>query len=147
MLADYYQFYIQDEAADGNLSEAWTDEAVDRLLALAPGTVGVGTARNVDVPVTIDILDQEPALDVGKFDHVVECSISVQSGCIVAAGCTDYFPEAARINVLLGPYRVRVSYEELISSLSADGLNGDDHYHLQLWPAPLGPVVILKQRA
>jgi hypothetical protein len=60
LFADYYQFHIQDESADGNLSDAWTEEAFDRLLAVAPGTVGIGTVRNMDVPITIDILDREP---------------------------------------------------------------------------------------
>ncbi len=53
LFADYHQFYIQDENVDGKLSDAWTDEAVERLLTVAPGTVGIGTVRNVDVPVTM----------------------------------------------------------------------------------------------
>jgi hypothetical protein len=145
LFADYHQFYVQDKDVDGNLSNAWTDEAVERLLAVAPGTVGIGTVRNVDVPVTIAVLEREPVLDADKFDQVVECSISVQSGIIVAAGCTDYFPNAARIKVAPGTYRVRASFEGL-DSVSADGLEGNDHYHLQLWPAVMGSVEILKQR-
>lgn len=57
LFADYQQFYIQDEKADGDLSEAWNDAAVERLVAVAPGTVGIGTVRNVDVPVTISVLE------------------------------------------------------------------------------------------
>ena len=145
LFADYHQFYIQDEDVDGNLSDAWTDEAVERLLAVAPGTVGIGTVRNVDVPVTIAVLEREPVLDADKFDHVVECSIAVKNGAMVAAGCTDYFPDAARIKVPPGPYRVRASFEGL-DSVSDDELEGSDHYHLQLWPAAMGSVQILKQR-
>ena len=145
LFADYHQFYIQDENVDGNLSDAWTDEAVERLLAVAPGTVGIGTVRNVDVPVTIVVLEREPALDADKFDQVVECSIVVESGAIVVSGCTDYFPDAARINIPSGPYRVRASFEGL-ESVSADGLEGNDQYHLQLWPAPMDSVLILKKR-
>jgi hypothetical protein len=145
LFADYHQFYIQDESADGNLSGAWTDDAVKRLLAVAPGTVGIGTVRNVDVPVTISILEREPAFDPEEFDQVVECSVAVESGSIVAAGCTDYFPDAMRIKIPSGLYRVRASFEGL-DSVSADGLEGNDQYHLQLWPSPMGPVEILKQR-
>lgn len=36
LFADCFQFYIQDENVDGNLSDAWTDDAVERLLAVAP---------------------------------------------------------------------------------------------------------------
>lgn len=146
LFADYHQFYIQDENVDGNLSDAWTDAAVERLLALAPGTVGIGTVRNVDVPVTITVLAQQPSFDAEQFDHVVECSIDVESGSIVVAGCTDYFPDAVRIKLSSGSYRVRVSFEGL-DSLSDDGQEGNDQYHLQLWPAPMGPVNILKERA
>jgi hypothetical protein len=145
LFADYHQFYIQDENADGNLSDAWTHEAVERLLAIAPGTVGIGTVRNVDVPVTIAVLERDPGLDAHSFDQVVECSIAVESGAIVAAGCTDYFPDAARIKIPSGPYRVRVCFEGL-DSVSANGLEGNDQYHLQLWPSPMGLVEILKHR-
>ena len=51
LFADYFQFYIQDEAAKGDLSEAWSEEATDRLLAIAPGTIGIGTVRNMEVPI------------------------------------------------------------------------------------------------
>jgi hypothetical protein len=54
LLADYHQFYIQDEAADGDLSDSWDDAATARLLAIAPGTIGIGTVRNAEVPVTIE---------------------------------------------------------------------------------------------
>ena len=66
IFADYHQFYIQDESADGDLSEAWTDEAVANLLAVVDGTVGVGTVRNMDVPVTIEILSNEPPLNLAN---------------------------------------------------------------------------------
>lgn len=145
LFADYHQFYIQDENVDGNLSDAWTDDAVERLLAVAPGTVGIGTGRNVEVPVAIAVLDRAPVLDADNFDQVVECSIAVDSGVIVAAGCTDYFPDAVRINIPAGCYRVRASFKGL-DSVSADGLEGNDQYNLQLWLAPIDSVQILKQR-
>jgi hypothetical protein len=146
VFADYYQFYIQDEPADGDLSECWSDEAVARLLAIAPGVVGIGTVRNTTVPVTLELLESEPSANLADYDHVVECSLSVQSGRIVVAGCTDYFPDAVRIDAPPGMYRVRISYSGL-ASVSPDGLDGDDRYRLELWQAPaIGPTV-LKQRA
>lgn len=145
LFADYYQFYVQDETANGDLSDAWTDHAVTRLLAVAPGVVGVGTIRNMDVPVTIDIVDREPPADFGVFDHVVECSLLTESARIVVASCTDYFPEAVRIDILPGLYRVRVCYSGL-NSLSTDGLRGNDRYTLYLWQAPPIEPVVLKQR-
>jgi hypothetical protein len=146
LFADYHQFYIRDETVGGDLSEAWNDEAIDRLLAIAPGMIGIGTVRNMDVPVTVEIHDHEPGDDSSEWDHVVEASLEVTSGRTVIAGCTDYFPDAMRIPVPRGTHRVRVSYGGL-DTLSADGLEGDDHYRLQLWLAAPIAVRILKQRA
>ena len=145
LFADYFQFYLQDEAVDGYLSDSWTDEAVTRLLAVAPGTVGVGTVRNMEVPVTLDVLASEPALDEGAYDHIVEGSLSVGGKNLVIAGCTGCFPEAARIQIEPGSYRVRACFSGL-ETLSEDGVDGEDHYHLQLWPAPPAEVAVIKQR-
>lgn len=38
-----------------------------------------------------------------EFDQVVECSVAVESGSLVAAGCTDYFSDAVRIKIAPGP--------------------------------------------
>ena len=32
LFADYFQFYVQDESVEGDLSDSWTKEAVQRLL-------------------------------------------------------------------------------------------------------------------
>jgi hypothetical protein len=145
LFADYFQFYLQDESAPGDLSASWTQEAVDRLLAVALGTIGVGTVRNMTVPVIVEVGDTEPDEDVTKWDQVNECDFEVQSGRVVVAGCTDYFPEAARIDLAPGSYRARVYYGGL-DALSDDGLDGQDHYKIVLWRSVPGPLKILKQR-
>ncbi|WP_447937029.1 hypothetical protein [Thermomonas fusca] len=137
LFADYNQFYLQDEPASGDLSEAWTDEAVERLLALAPGTVGVGTASNGNVPVTVEVLSGEPAEPLEPYDQVNECSLEITHGPLVVAGCTDYFPQAARLPVTPGVYRVRVSY--CLSSV--------ERYLVQLWQATQIEPRVVKARA
>ena len=145
LFADYFQFYVQDENVEGDLSECWTTEAINRLLAVTEGTIGVGTVRNMTVPVVIEVADGEPDLaDTGDWDQVNECDLAVKSGRIVVAGCTDYFPEAARIDVPPGSYRARLYYGNL-NSLSENGLEGDDHYRIVLWRAASEPLRILKQ--
>lgn len=146
LFADYFQFYIQDEAADGDLSESWNEQATARLLAVAPGTIGIGTVRNMDVPVAVEVHEREPNDDSSKWDHVVEAELNVASGRIVVAGCTDYFPDAKRVDVSPGSYRARVSYGAL-NSLSEDGLSGEDRYRVQLWLGPPTPVRVLKHRS
>src|SRR5688500_11310818 len=112
LFADYFQCYLQHEEVDGDLSESSTQEAVDRLLALAQGTIGIGTVRDMDVPVTIAIFDSEPELplDLSPYDQINECDLELQSGKLVVAGCIDYFPDAQRIEVEKGLYRTRIYY-------------------------------------
>jgi hypothetical protein len=145
LFADYHQFYLQDEPVDGNLGDSWTQEATDRLLAITDGTIGVGTVRNMTVPVDVEVLDAEPRDSFDEWDQINECSIHVKSGRIVVAGCTDYFPDAARIQVAPGIYRARIYYGKL-DALSEDGLEGEDHYRVVLWAGDATPPVVLKAR-
>jgi hypothetical protein len=145
LFADYYQFYLQDENADGDLSNSWTPEATERLLAVAPGTIGVGTARNMDVPVVVEIADTAPSDDLLGWDQVNECSLDAPSGRIVIAGCTDYFPDAARIKLTPGSYRARVYYGGL-NAPTATGLQGSDHYRIVFWKGDPAPPTVIKQR-
>jgi hypothetical protein len=135
IFADYFQFYIQDEKVDGDLSDSWTAEADELLLARTDGTIGVGTVRNMDVPVTIKIFDIEPPFLTDNDDaigQINECDIEVSSGKIVIAGCTEYFPDAKRIELKNGIYRARIYYGNL-DNLSEDGLDGEDFYEIHLW--------------
>ena len=142
LFADYRQFYLQDEEADGDLSESWTEEATGRLLALAPGTIGVGTMEAVEVEVAVEVRETEPPVRLAEWDHVVECGIDVPTGQVVVAGCTDYFPEAARVTVEPGRYRARVCG----SGFDAVEAGGDS-YLVQLWPGGGAEVRVLKRFA
>jgi hypothetical protein len=144
IFADYFQFYIQDDNETvGSLEDAWTQEAVDRDLAVAPYVVGIGTARNTIVPVTVEVTDEAPTGSLDPWDRINHCSISVPSGRLVIAGCTDYFPDAPRITVRPGDYQVRVFYANL-TRLADDGLSGEDCYRIVLWPGEPCPVTVLK---
>lgn len=144
LLADYFQLYLEDDGERAEPDIDW-DAAVERMLAAGDGFVMIGTVRNMTVPLVVEVGEGEPVADLDGWDHVAECSLAVQSGQVVVSGCTDYRPDAARIAVAPGDYRVRVSYGRL-NTLSEDGLEGEDHYRAQLWPAPLAPLRVLKQR-
>jgi hypothetical protein len=147
IFADYFQFYLQDETAAGDLSDSWTPEAVDRLLAIAAGVVGVGTARNMPVPVVVEVNKSTPDdSDLSEWDQVNECSLEVSSGKLVIAGCTDYLPDATRIDLNPCSYRIRIHYGKVNSVTDPNAPEGDDNYKIVMWPAPLGPVTIIKQR-
>jgi len=111
-------------------------KAVDMLLATNDGTIGIGTARNMDVPVSIKIFNAEPELlpnDLGTIDKINECDLKITSGKIVVAGCSEYFRDAKRLKLDNGIYRVRIYYGNL-EKLSEDGLDGEDFYEIHLWP-------------
>ncbi|WP_100368794.1 hypothetical protein [Yoonia maricola] len=146
LFADYFQFYIQDEQSDGIDGDAWTDIASNARLALEANAFAVSTARNMEVPVKIVISDISPDVDLSLWDHVVEFSICVPSGRLVVAGCTDYFPDALRLTLESGCYEARVLYANL-DKVSDDGLDGDDHYRVELWKGHAIPLKVLKQHA
>jgi len=144
LFADYFQFYIQDEQSNGIDGSSWTDIASNARLAQGANAFAVSTARNMKVPVKVVVYDTTPDLDLSLWDHVVEFSISVPSGRLVVAGCTDYFPDAERLTLDSGCYDVRVLYANL-DKLSDDGLDGDDHYRIELWKGHSTQLKVLKQ--
>ena len=56
----------------------------------------------------------------------------------------DYFPDAKRLPVSPGCYRVRVYYGGL-DTLSTDVLEGEDHYQVAFWPEDDRDPEILKK--
>jgi hypothetical protein len=146
IFADYHQFYLQDDdQSKGDLSAAWSEEATKRLLAVAPHVLGVGTVRNMKVPVSVFVHDGRPMISEEAWDHITTASLRIDTGRIVVAGCTDYFPDAARIEVKPGIYEAIVCYGKL-DSLSADGFEGDDLYHVHLFPGQEISPSIMKKR-
>ncbi|MGW5305593.1 hypothetical protein ACWERF_16880 [Streptomyces griseoluteus] len=150
LFADYFQLHVSDADSDGDLSDAWTDQAVADHLAVARDALGIGTAVNVNVSATVALLPQEPVDDSPEFDHVVEASLNVSLGRLTVLGCTDYAPEAATFEVLPGWNRVRVSRSNLARATEAD-VDSDkspetiEKVRIQVWPAPEAPSKIIKR--
>lgn len=150
LFADYFQIHVADADSDGDLSDAWTDQAVADHLAVAPDALGIGTSVNVDVSVTVDVLAQEPSDDSAEFDHVVEAGLIVSAGRLRILGCTDYGPEAATFEVPPGGNRVRVSRRNLARATQADV---DSHktpettekVRIQVWSNPELTARIIKR--
>ena len=129
--ADYHQFSLEDEASPHETGDLWTKETHARMLAVSEKLVAVGTARYETVPVSIEFHDSEPVLELENYSRVNECSLEVSSNKLVLSGCTEWLPDAARIDVSPAIYRVRVLYGNLESVV--DDWEGDDFYVLQLW--------------
>lgn len=144
IFADYHQFYLMNVGSQTDYTDDITDAAVaDRIIAKDDVLV-VFAARNMAVPVTVELHDAEPALNLSEADHVVEAGLN-SSGMLVIAGCTDYLPDAAQFAVPAGNLKARILFSGL-DTLSEDGLDGEDRYCVQLWPGKADGVHVLKQR-
>jgi hypothetical protein len=56
------------------------------------------------VPVAVRICGARPDIGDADFERINKCTIRIDTGRLVA-GCTDYFPDAARIELASGTYR------------------------------------------
>ncbi|GLK48431.1 hypothetical protein GCM10017620_14040 [Brevundimonas intermedia] len=143
VFADYFQFYVCDAAFQTDPGLLWDEAATARMLAIGPDLIAVGTARNMTVPVEIEVLNAAPAPDLDDWDQIVDCGVSLPSGKLIVFGCTENSDDADRIGIEPGDYAARISYANL-GDLSDDGLEGDDRYRVQLWRAAIPPITVLK---
>ncbi|MGI2219568.1 hypothetical protein ACRN94_21700 [Shewanella baltica] len=134
IFADYFQLYLMDDEADDNTSEIWTDEALDIKLAIAKNTVAVGTYRNIDVKFELEVLESEPKVDLNEWDHASLGFVSFPSGKCAVYGCTDYLPDATRIELPKGNYAL-LSLAKGLDSITVEWEPADDLYKVILWPS------------
>lgn len=144
IFADYHQIYLVDDTAAATQPLIWDDAMVSDRVALMEGLIAVSTARDMEVPLEIVLADAAPDLYLDAWDHVVSCSIALPSGRLVVMGCTDDISTAARLSLPPGTYRARVMFAGL-DTLSEDGLDGDDHYRVELWPGAAQTLSIVKR--
>ncbi|MEP2238365.1 MAG: hypothetical protein ABJI22_08400 [Maribacter sp.] len=139
IFADYFQFHLHDEDMNPNFGNAWDQFSVDNFLAYTSDGIGIGTVRNMEVPVTLKIYESEPRFkeNLKQVFQINEADLSIISGKLVVIGCTEYFPDAKRIVIDNGIYRVRVYYSNL-DKRSEDGLEGEDYYQLDIWKTDIG---------
>jgi hypothetical protein len=143
LFADYFQVYLMDTEADDDTSEVWTDEALDLKLGVLPNTLAVGTFRNVDVPVEVEIYDSEPDVDLEEWDHASKGYVTIKSGCCAVFGCTDYLPDAAKIEIKPGAYAA-ISLAKGLDSITEEWEDADDAYKVILWPSSIKEYKALK---
>lgn len=145
IFADNFQINLQDFESKMDLP-LWNKEANENRFEISKSgnMITIGTARNMDVPVTVEIRNEAPPDDFDNWDHVNEGSLEVLSGYIWLFGWSDELDASPRIPVASGQYRVRIYYGNL-DSLSKDGLEGDDHYKIVLWQAAQAPPQVLKR--
>ena len=147
LFADYFQFLLMDERCEDDFASIWTPEALQLMLAVGERSISVGTLRNVNVPVEVHVLASKPELNLSGYDHASEASFSAPSGRLAVLGCTDYLPDAARIDVIPGHYQV-LSVASGIDSIQTEWDPADDVYSVYLWPGtPIAPRLLKHWKA
>ncbi|WP_205660948.1 SMI1/KNR4 family protein [Amycolatopsis vastitatis] len=132
VFADYNSFMVQDETARFEPDRAWTKALITDMIAARDGVIGVGTARRTTVPVILDVRSEAPDDNFESWDHVTEAGLHVESGDVIVS-MLDYSDSVPRTAVPAGDYMTRV-YARGFSTISSDGIHGDDLYHVVLWP-------------
>lgn len=148
VFADYSTLLIQDDDARlGEPEPTWFEALVENWINAAPGIVGIGAARPFDVPVTVDVRRTPPAdddVELQQAEHVTQASLTLSSGRLLIS-MQDFDDELPRIPLTPGTYAVRV-YSHGLRTISEDGLDGEDRYHVVLWPTDEDhPAQVLKR--
>ena len=106
--ADHYQFYLEDQGLQPDTSRLWNEQSSGDRLDVLPGLIAVSTGRyGGDIPVTVEITSTRPTdLSLNEWDHVVECSMVVQSGQLTLSSPDD--PGRERFKIHPGTYRALV---------------------------------------
>lgn len=137
LFADFHQIHVAAPETKCSLEDAWTAQATEDRIAANEEIVGVRTEHAAAVAVSVEVLAAEPEPDLAKWDHVTEASLSAATGELLIAGCTDYWPDAKRIALPVGAWRLRASHTGLA--------NGREQIAIQLWQAREGEPLVLKR--
>ena len=79
-LADTWQFHLRDDAVVVAFPEPWSPAAMADRIIVGENAVAVRSTKNWFVPVTIEVLDQEPEIEHQAWDHIVLTELALPSG-------------------------------------------------------------------
>ena len=136
---DYGQVYLYAPAASGSVDflAALDDSSRTGLSVGVDGPLVdllMPLQWNFSAPLSFDVLDGAPQLDVDDWDHVVEFALQLPSGRLLLEGSGG--SGQLEIEVPPGRHRARLSGRGFPAP--GDYVPGDsslDTYRLQLWPA------------
>lgn len=140
IFADYNQFYLWDSGLTNQAPTDYTDDELKRRIKTGDHVVVIQPERNYTVPVAIEIHDVDPVVVEADWDHIAEASLHLPTGALQVHECTGGV--VTEFVVVPGWYRVRSLHAKLAS---VDGIDGEDHYRILLWPAPEAAVAVIKQ--
>lgn len=142
---DHGQFIVCD-CDSGVCVDAYDDAAQRAGVAAWGDGLAVFTASSwTDTTVRLSLRRERPVIDLGAWDRVVETGICIRGGALDVYG-----PESARRNWA----HVGIpsdSYSLAVCGIGFDttdeyGAAGSDTYTIWLWPGPVPPTRVLKDR-
>lgn len=150
LFADNFQIQIQEQVDDCDYPEDWNDSLLTQLYVAGVNILAIGTVRDLDVDLTVEIyqeaMDEKERLtdpDMEEYDHVVQCNINIPSGKLLITGCSTDYEETTKLNLKPGQYGARIFWSGL-DSTDDMGFEGDDRYLIKLYPETYFEERILK---
>lgn len=144
---DHFQFYIEDETAHVDTSNIWDTVPEETSIVVAPGWIGVSTVRFGGIfNISINVLTDMPQLEYSQWDKIVACSIELHSSQIVIWSPENDFAQAPRIAVASGIYTCWICFAHINDVQDELAEDGDDSYHIFLWPGKHQAPLVLYRR-
>jgi hypothetical protein len=140
--SEYGQFQLADR--DSPAIFDWDAAASERHLAIGQDVLSVATTTMFgEVVVRVEAWGNQPPIDPGASDHIVEASIELSTG---RASITSLSSDIALDHALQpGWFRVRAEGRNLAEGdFGNPDRKGHDTYLLRLWPEAAAPPVVLK---
>lgn len=144
LFADYFQLYITDDNSKTDTSDIWNDKSLEFKLAVSKSTLAIGTFRNMDVLLEIEICTEEPNINLEEWDHASKGYLTIETGRCVVFGCTDYLPDAKRVDLPNGNYSA-ISLAKGLNTITEEWEDAEDLYKVYLWPSSVRDYKSLKQ--
>lgn len=142
IFADYFQFYLMDAVEYPYAPEDFTNEDLRRKIMARKHIVVIFPVRNMTIPVEVEVFDVAPEVNLDEWQHVAEASLELSSGKLLIEELGGKSVDT--ISLSPSAYRIRVFYGDL-DKLSFNGLEGEDHYKIVMWPAQYEKIKVLKQ--
>jgi hypothetical protein len=151
--SDYGQIYITDAEGlvepqtenDNSLMRSLDDASESRRFVGFDRMINVLTPSqyNWEAPLTLEVWDRQPPVELERWDHVVEGPFPAPSGTIYFEASGGGKPIEVRIPP--GTYRARVSGAGFVAGVGE--IEGHERWRLQLWPAAKSKPELLKNWA
>lgn len=147
ILVDHFQFFLEDCKSRADTSQLWDEEASIRRVDVRDDIIAIGTENFEETVIAvIEIQRGEPVDSLKGWTHVVECSISIHSGCIMLTAPELDITTVPRIAIPPGLYRSRIFFGSTSTAQFEHDKNHKNMFRIVLWKGERVEPVILKQK-